>query len=339
MGGNVRVSVEPWVVVVVAIGLIGPGCSDITAPADAVGPAPPPNVRAYVAGAALNNLNEDGHFRLSAPVIPGPYAAITAAEAEAIANAVIRTWYANPGVVTIPGGSSLAESAEKQHGGRIDWSAVKPTPRDPYFAESHLDPVPHDLGNPTVRWFGPWYLVPMYEGSTPVATVTVAAYATNLEIDSRGFVHRAAPDGGSEFRVLGIPLAGGGLSMPFTPEAAVEFAFNVTGIKTIEVPVLGVLGNRIASAYARWQIVLERPVTLERLLDHERVVTDTVYVGMFPSSLDGRRGLATDWDPPRARLFVAAESQPATEDILGTQVQLRPGYVVDLHEVRASSGN
>jgi hypothetical protein len=138
----VRVSVEPWVVAA-AISLTGPACSDITAPLEGTGPAPPPNVRAYVAGAALSNLSEDGHFRLNAPFIPGPYAAITAAEADAIANAVIRTWFANPDVATLPGTSGLVESVEKQHGGRIDWAAVKPTPRDPYFAESHLGAAPN----------------------------------------------------------------------------------------------------------------------------------------------------------------------------------------------------
>jgi hypothetical protein len=146
-------------------------------------PAPPPDVRAYVAGAALENLDASGRFRLTPPSVEGPYPTLSAEQSEAIALGVIRTWYANPDVVVLPGTVGHAEAAERVHGASIRWEAVKTGPRRPYFAESHLEPLPASFGNAAIRHFGPHFLIPLYVGATPVVTVAVSAYSTNVHFD------------------------------------------------------------------------------------------------------------------------------------------------------------
>lgn len=298
-------------------------------------PAPPPNVRGYVAGAALENLDAAGHFRLDPALPDAAYGMLSPVEATEIAMGVIQTLYTNPNVLPHPGAISLPAAAEEAHGGPIDWTSLRPEPRGAYFAESHLEPVPSHLGNPVIRFFGPYFLVPLYEKAVPKVVVAVAAYATNVAVDPLGFVHRLDPrDGGNEFRVSGIPLALDSLTMPPAPEAAVQFAFEVTGVKIVEVPVLGVPGNRVKPTLARWQLRLAQPVVLERLVDDGLLSTDVVYVRVVRSFADVRLNASALSQAPGLRLFAAASLQPDVEHYDGTELPLRPGYAVDLHEVR-----
>jgi hypothetical protein len=298
-------------------------------------PPPPPDVRAYVTSAALESLDANGHFQLHPTVPEGPYSMLSAIEATDLAAAVITTWYANPNVRTPPGAVSLAAAAEEDHGGPIDWQSLQPGLRGAYFAESHLQPVPSHLGNPVIRLFGPYFLVPLYEQGVPKVVVAVAAYATNVAVDSRGFVHRLElRDDGNEFRVSGIPRALESVTVPPTPEAAVQFAFEVTGVKIAEVPVLGVPGNRVTPTFARWRIRLGERVVLERLVDGGLVSTDVVYVGVAPAFADVRLHASAVSRAPSLRLFAAASAQPDVERYESLDLPLRSGYAVDLHEVR-----
>lgn len=318
--------------VVVGLVLASSGCGDGPTEPE-LGPAAPPDVRAYVTGAARENLDANGHFRLPSATVESPYAVISAEQAEAVALGVIRTWYANPDAQTLPGGASVVEAAERAHGAPIDWTAVEAGDRAPYFAESHLEPLPDSLGNPSIRHHGPHFLVPLYVGARPVVVVGVAAYATNIFLDERGFVRRADNlDGGGEFRVTGVPLSLDGITVPPAPEVAVEFASTETGVKVSDVPVLGVPGNRVVRTLARWRLRLAEPVEFERLIDGAPVVTEDVYVGVFSSFADHRAG--TEPAGPALRLLVAAETQPVVQEVGSVPVPLRPGYAVDLHEVR-----
>lgn len=318
-----------------AVVVLTSGCDSDPLRPEAV-PPPPPDVRAYVSGSALDNLDENGHFRLTPADVEGPHAMITAEQAQEIALGVIRTWYANPNVLTFPGSESLVESAERGHGASIDWQAVRPSPRSPYFAESQLEPLPLTLSNPAIRHFGPLYAVPLYVGATPVVVVGVAAYATNIMVDEKGFIRRADNlDGGGEIDVLGIPLSLKRVTVPPSPEHAVEFAALSTGEKVVEVPVLGVPGNRVTRLAARWRVRLEEAVEFERRVDGEIVVTDEIYVGIFRSIADARLGGTSSISPPRLRMYVAAATQPTAEEIRSTAIPIRAGYAVDLHEVTA----
>jgi hypothetical protein len=291
-------------------------------------------VRPYVSGAALANLDGNGHFRLGRPVVAGPHPSISPDQAEAIAKGFIRTWYANPNVTVLPGSTDPRTSIEEVHGAQIDWLDLEPGVREPYFAESHVGPLEADMGNPTIRHFGPHYLVPFYEGGRPVLVVSVAAYATNIVVDELGFVHRTDNrDGGGEFRVSGVPLSLDGLTQPPAPEDAVEFVFEQTGSRIVDVPVLGVPGNRVVQIGARWRIRLERVMEFERIADGQVLQASEVYVSTWPSFTDVREfGIIPS---PGLRLFVAAPVQPAAEDIPGGSIPIRPGYAVDLYEVRA----
>jgi hypothetical protein len=313
--------------------------SVIFAAACAEGPTAPvavsqPDVRPYVSGAALANLDGNGHFRLLRPVVEGPHASLSPEQAKEIAKGVIRTWYSNPDVIVLPGSVGPRTSIEEEHGAKINWTGVEPGIREPYFAESHLPPLGVDTSLHTIRHFGPHFLVPFYEGERPVVVVSVAAYATNIVLDALGFVRRISnTEGGNEFRVSGVPLSLDGLTLPPAPEDAVEFAFEQTGARIVDVPVLGVPGNRVVQTGARWRVRLERVVEFERVVNGQSMQASEVYVSAWPSLADAREFgvLPSETD---LRLFVAAPAQPATEDIGGIAVPLRPGYAVDLYEVR-----
>lgn len=294
-------------------------------------PEPPPDVTPYVTGAALEGLDEHGHFKLTGPPAETTYPIIGSAQAREIAMGVIRTWYANPDVITLGNLESLAESAEMQHGGPIDWSVLRPAAREPYFAESHLEPLPPEAGLPTIRHYGPRFLVPLDEGSEPVVTVSVSAYATNTSIDDQGFVRRAGDPTGGEFRVSGISTWLAGASLPPSPETAVEFAATRTGAKVVEVPRLGRPGNFVSSVASRWRLLLDRDVAFERVVDGQTVITREIYVGAWPSITDARLGLE---NPGAAlRLLVAADEQPEIQELPPVKGVIRSGYAVDLHEV------
>lgn len=55
--------------------LASSGCGDGPTGPEA---APPPDVRAYVTGAARENLDANGHFRLPPAMVEGPYPIISA---------------------------------------------------------------------------------------------------------------------------------------------------------------------------------------------------------------------------------------------------------------------
>ena len=314
--------------------LVLAGCSDATGPGAATGPPPPPDVSPYVTGAALSSLDSQGHFRLPNPEAPGPYAILSPEDASRIALGVIRTWFANPDVLTIPGTVSLAEAVEEDRGRPIDWSHLQLGLAGPYFAESSVEPAPPEMGNPAIRYWGPFYLIPLFEGAEPAVVVAVSAYATNLELDTRGFVQRRDNlDGGNEFRTVGVPLQLQEVTLPPSPEVAVRFAFEQTGVRIAGVPVLGVPGNRVSPTGARWQLQLAEPREFERIGDGSRVTTDTVYVGVWPSIVDHPPG-GEPVLPPRLRLFIAGPDQPEAEDFGDARLPIRPGYVVNVTEAR-----
>jgi len=291
-------------------------------------PLAPPDARPFVEGAALSALDAEGHFSLPPGRSDGTRPIVGEEQAAVIAAGVLRTFFSNRDA------RGLGQAAERQHGGPIEWARAKPGPRLPYFAESHLEPLPDSFREPAARHFGPQYMVPIFVDETPVAVVVVAAHATNLFFDESGLLQQSnSSEGGGEFRISGIPWSLEGLTMPLSPEDAVRFAFGETGQPTVQVPVLGVPGNNISPAGARWEIELAAPVSFERVVDGASVTASRVFVGTWCSAADVILG-----GPPgcilRMRLFVAADQQPTQQDIGEGLVPLRPGFAVDVHEVR-----
>lgn len=322
-----------WLVLGI-VQLLG-GCGD-TPMEPSAGPPSAPDARPYVDGAALSDLDAAGHFQFLGPPPTSPHPFIGPELARDIALGVIRTWYANPDAATLPGMIGLVATAEGQHGAPIDWDGLRPTERLPFFAESHLEPLPASAGNPMIRAFGPHFLVSLYSGDVPAVVVGVSAHATNVSVNSEGLIERSDfLDEGGEFRVTGIPRALAGVPVPPSPEAAVQFAFLQTGLKTVEVPVLGVPGNRIERNSARWRLVLERPVEFERLADGGRVTSPEIFVAVYPIGVDIL--LDPSWVPPPVglRLLVPAGDQPSSEDLGSVVAAVRPGYAVNLYEATA----
>jgi hypothetical protein len=305
---------------------------------DALGPSETfslPDVREYVVGEALASLDESGHFRLPEATAPGDQPIIDLETAGELALAFIRTFVSNPNVIVI--GTSFKDEIERIHGMPVDWDRVELSPRRGYWAESYLPVLPESIPGYVQRSFGPQFLIPIGVDGRQVVAVSVAAYATDLWIDSTGFVRMPMVAGG-EFWHIGVPHDQP-TGLPVSPEGAVRFAANETGAKIREVPVLVRPGHRVDMASSRWRLELDREIDFVRLVDGVEVRTSSVYVGSFRSVIE---------DVPRGwhlRLFVPADSQPENEvipyhipgdpdrEIYQIEVPIRSDIPVDLHEV------
>lgn len=290
------------------------GCTDPTGP----GAVPvPPDVRPWVTGAAAASLDDDGHFVFPDPAPPGPDEMVDGPFAAELALAFIRTWVANPNVIRIGGGSSIRERLERDHGGPVDWSTVRPDARAAYFARTPYEPLPDSIGRDSLRrFYGPHYLVPLFEGDEQVASIWVAAYSTEVAITAEGFVDLPAVYG-NEFFPGGVP---GGLPfmLPLWPEEAVMFASEATGAKVAEIPVLTQLEAPKAPQGAVWQLTMDREITVLEIDSGVSRRARTVYVGVWG-------------DPLTVRWYRAADEQPTTQTIRYATVL--DHEVVEWHEI------
>jgi hypothetical protein len=77
----------------------------------------------------------------------------------------------------------------------------------------------------------------------------------------------------------------------------------------MNIPTLPKPGERWAPQGARWRLVLDRPITVERATDRELVTTDTIYLGVWtgPGVYGGTR-YGLHW-------YVAGANQPDSEII------------------------
>jgi len=328
-----------WLLLV-AGGLASLSCENPVGP-DASFPEVP-NVREYVVGAALENLDGQGHFQLPAPEWPGSAGLLLSDEAGQFALAYIRSYIADPGPVPpLPGAISQKQVIENWHGKPVDWERVSLGPRLAFFAESHLEPVSGSLPNALKNYLGPHFLVPLFVDGTQVAVVSIAAHATGLWLTSDGQVRK--PSGGlngNEFGTGGVPYSWP-YGFPICPEEAVRFAAEKTGAMVTEVPVLVTPGNKITPVWARWIIQLDRDVLFERAIDGAQVQASTVQISSDPISLESVSRHSFE----ALQFFIAAEEQPTEErrrlsgkigEVMGQSeflAPIRPGIPVKLHLV------
>lgn len=267
----------------------------------------PPDVRAWVVGRAQANLDENGHFVLPEPTSPGLQPIVTRQMAGQIALGWVRTWIANPNVITLPGTGSIKAQLEEEHGRPIDWNSIQLENRVAYFAESPYEPLPDSVPIWVRRFHGPHYLVPLYVSGVQVVSFSLAAYSTDLWIDENGFV-RLPRFSGNEFSSTGVPrhLPVG---IPILPEEAVRLAAERTGAKVTEVPLLLQPGERWVPTGARWKLSLDREVEVDNLEAGERQRVRVLYVGVWGTRVEGQpTGLAVRWYVPRAE-------QPRSEQL------------------------
>ncbi len=236
----------------------------------------------FVTGNAARNLNGEGRFNVNATASHTGVATITAERAGELALANVRTY-----------ASSFREGWEKDRGAPIDVGSLKVDPRI-FYAETPYGRFPDGYHPAYRRSFGPYFLVRLVSGSTPVMIVAVSAYNTDVRIDDRGKV-RVPAIGGDEFFEVALPAQQSSGFQPVQPEEAVERVGHLTGKRTAEVPVLLLRGSTDHPAAAVWKVSLDGPVRVKDTKGTRRLSTQTVYVG------------------PGGRLFVPAGSQSQRE--------------------------
>ncbi|HEX2167974.1 MAG TPA: hypothetical protein VHG09_12140 [Longimicrobiales bacterium] len=299
-----------------------------------VGPQPDdqPDVRAYVFGAALEGLDDNGHFRFTndpQPAIQGDLI-VGAVRAAELAVSYVRT-YRPRGLVW------------DMHGGPIDWMDVASAEERPaYFAQGVYESIADSFPTAFDRAFGPQYIVPLYIAGAPVASVSVAARVTDLRIDSRGeLVPSERLYDGSKFIPWGVPQ-NADTEFPVSPEQAVMEVVRATGSKVTEVPRLWQPRLGIAPQSARWELTLEEPITVGLLSDDRLITTRTIYVSSFPWAKDRnatvhvrvRYEVPADIQPARDTIRYILPMQPGGEPVARTAIiDFLPGSVVEFREI------
>jgi hypothetical protein len=291
-----------------------------------------PDVREYVTGAALTNLDSNGHFVINYPS-PDPER-LTATGAALLALAYIRRIAAG-NTIPLPGAEPTKDYVERGHGRPVSWAKAELGPRAPFLALSALSDLPDSLPAFVHNFYGPHYLVPIYTLGRQFSTVAVAA-SSRGEIDENGFAKGLV---GNEFTPVGIPHDAK-LGHPASPEAIVQHAATALGARVTEVPYLLQPGYTVSVTQSTWVLILERSVQVRRILDGAVIEVSKLYVGQFSSFTDPRTGSLFN-----LRFFVPAENQPTTERIrypTGSETReifwpIRDGAPVDLREVEVMS--
>jgi hypothetical protein len=257
------------------------------------------DIREFVVGEALADLDRNGQFRLNDPF--GREAGVTPGYAQRIAAAVIEQFVLSG--VGIPGYDSWRQYLERVHGAPIEWGEATVGARSPYYTYPYLLPLPDSAPASARRFHGPHYLVPVLVGSRQVAVVSVSAF-TSTSFDATG---RLIDTGDNNVRPTGVRYESP-IGLPAAPEEAVRHVASRLAVRVARVPYLLQLGDRIAHSYSQWVLTLERPVRIRLLSSGGRVETNTLYVGEFASFADLHPA-----PPHTLRVFVADATQPAGE--------------------------
>ena len=287
------------------LGVVLVSCDDLTAPHGQ--PAfDPPDVRPYVVGSALANLDGAGRFQLPDLAMLGIEGGVSRVRAKALAIAELESLLTSH---PLAGSVPVRDALESIHGQPVDWSRVA-AGASVFPLVSHLEPLPPSLPIVVRRAYGSRYAIPFFVDGIQVAELTVSALATNVLIEDGRIRREPGERGGGEFTWQGVP-AEWEYGIPVTPEDAVRFTYLRTGVKVREVPVLARFAKDFAPIFSRWVVTLERAVPFTVLNDRSVITTDTVHVA--PLNLEVGRHVGG----PRLalRLFVAAPEQPTSETL------------------------
>lgn len=283
------------------------------------GPEVPVDVRPFVTGAAAEALTVDGLFALAPPAPPSTRPIISPERARLLASAYVASF-----------GQSLKPYWEKDRGGAIDLTDLQADPRV-FYASTPYEPFPDGYHSAFGRGLGPYYLVRMMSGRSAVLLVAVAAYATEVEIDAEGKIHRPVQRG-NEFVSHGVPAnpsRPNRASLP-SPEEAVAGVGRLTGARVSEVPELVGVGLPLGPFSSLWKLTLDRSVRV-RAKSGRIVETRHLYVGSEP----GRRLMTPSSDQPTEYAMPAIRVNPTGEE-LGTEtvyVRIQPGQPTIFEEV------
>lgn len=272
------------------------GCDDPSGPDHSI-----PGVWMWVAGEAAEALDDRGRFILPVPEAPGERPIINPLTAQELAGAFVRT-FAFPDVVI---GTSFGEEIVDEHGSfdPEDVRVAEPI----YYGDTPYGTVPSDVPISVVKYLGPVY-VSYYElDGRVVANLAGSAYNFDLWIEEGEL--RMPPVGGNAFRTSVIPR-GQSVVLPLSPEAAVEHVGRLTGAHTTKVPRLMLPHRHYSAQWARWELVVDRPLKLTGYSTGDVYTTDHIYVGF---SVTGSGASAVrDFK----QLWVPLPEQPMADTIL-----------------------
>lgn len=303
-------------VLVLLLVILGTGCEGKITPPELADSA---DVRPYVTGAAAASLTAEGLFVLPVPTAPAERPIITPERARALAASYVLSF-----------GPSAKRDWEEDRGRPIDISRLEVDPRV-FYASSPYGLFPAGYHPAFTHGYGPWYLVRMKVESTPVVHVAVAAYASQVEIDSEGYIRRPV-ERGMEFVSQGIPVDTTRPHLPgsLSPEAAVVRVGRLTGARVSEVPELLWTGLPLSPASSLWKLTLDRTVRVRATKSGRVVEVGHLYVGAEP----GRRLMIPAAEQPASVTAWPMRTGPAGEEIIeAVQVPLVPGKPMVFEEV------
>lgn len=287
----------------------------------------PPDVRPWVTDEVLDRVDENGWFVLPEPESPGEEPIISLSFAGELALGWVRTWPGNPNAITPAGLGSIARSLEERHGRPIDWGDLQLERRVAYYAITPYEPLPDTVPLVRRRFWGPHYIVPLYSEGVQAIALAVAAYATDLSLDDKGYVVLPT-HAGNEFISSGVPW-NLSVTVPLWPEQAAKRAAEATGARVTKVPRLIQPGQRWFPQASRWELVLDRPVTVKSRETGARRSTRTVYLGVTRADTGPTGDTFDSW----VEWWVAAPEQPGVDTTRGDDVPVRPGIPILFEQV------
>ncbi len=310
----------PRLLVVLGVTLVlAAGCSDTADPVD-----PRAALLAAVTPELAAQIDADGHFLLPEVVDTNPH--LGREETQALA-----VWAST---ILMPMVQGFLDETAQRHVPLSNLSVCGQV-----WAEQPNAVVPATV-LPYAHWlFGPRWIVTFCRGRTPTIAIAVAAYATNLSLDSVGvFGSPAFGPRGDEFLWRGLPL-GWQSGVSVTPETAAMLIAKQTGRLVDRVPRLVV--PRVPTGLpfdAKWVVHLEQPVTVAGTDTAATWTTDELYVGnewITASSNVTRAVMAADPTQPATvaiRIPAAPYTEPNTIEYLLTA---QPGMALVLVSVVA----
>lgn len=265
--------------ILIASALVLSGCRE----GGIIDPAPPPDVRLYVTGAAAANLGPDGLFSYPVAVAPSTEPIISAARARELAVSYALSF-----------GPVLEERWQQQHGQAFDFRELRADARV-LFQSTPFEMFPGGYHGAFRRTFGPYYLVRLGTGGHHRMSVAVSAYNTNVSIFPDGRLNRPF-ESGAEFFERGLPADSTSDELaPLWPEAAVVHVARLTGTRVSEVPAFVRMVWNWGPLGGGWKLTLERPVRVRTPSGSRTVDVRELYLGR-----EGGR-----------RLFIPAVEQPS----------------------------
>lgn len=298
------------------------GC-DQNEPSATLLPPSSANLSKYVTGQAAQSLNARGEFE-----IPGPPAApdapiISKERAGDLAVAFVRTW-----------GRFYVKDWMRQHGASINLEGLQVDPRI-HYVDSPYGHFPDGYHPAFRRAYGPWYLVHLTAGATPVLIVAVSAYNTDLEIDPVGKLV-AQRLSGNDFEAMAISRGRAGFK-PVSPEVAVSQVGQRSGARITRAPELALLfvnQHPTNAAAAVWKLSMDRPLRVRSSNGTRRAEVWDVFVGS-----GGALHIPASTQP--AKIEATAIRYDAHGNRVGPEtvnVQVKPGAAVSFEEVVLEEG-